>query len=95
MATSTRQKNTTIDAETHAWYKQIANNNPLFTMMSMMRQAHAIYMQNHHLLHQVQRRLQDNKIYLTDAELIGKLLRMVIYKKIDLTTVDEKPTVVR
>ena len=86
MPTSQTQKNTTIDAAHHAWYKRIADANPYVTIAGMMRQAHTIYQQNYALLNRLQQQLQDDDIYLTNAQLISKLLRLAIYKRVDLTT---------
>lgn len=95
MATSRKQRNTTIDATHHDWYKQIAANNPYTTIAGMTRQAHEVYQRNYTLLNRLQRQLQDNDVFMTSAQLISRLLRLAIYKKVDLvTTVNEKSTVV-
>ena len=85
-------KNTTIDIRHHAWYSNIANSNPFITRMSMMRQAHTIYQQNYALLARAQRRLQDDGVFVSNAELVGLLLRLVVYGRI--TTVIRNCTVV-
>lgn len=91
MATSLRQRNTTIDEVHHIWYKQIAANNPYTTIAGMMRQAHEIYQRNHALLNRLQQRLQDDGIYMTNAQLVSKLLRLALYKRIDLVTTVNEP----
>ena len=61
----------------------------------MMRQAHEIFQQNYTLLNRLQQQLQDESVYMTNAQLISRLLRLAIYKKVDLTTtVNESNTVV-
>jgi len=85
MATSARQRNTTIDAAHHDWYKRIAASNPLMTMADLHRMAHDVFQNNYALMCRVQRPLQDAGIYMSNSELISLLLRMVIYKKIDLS----------
>ena len=93
MATSTQQRNTTIDASHYTWYKQIAASNPLITMADLHRMAHNILQDNYILLTREQRQLQDANVYISNSELVGLLLRLAIYKKVDLvrmlTTVDE------
>ena len=93
MATSTQQRNTTIDASHYTWYKQIAASNPLTTMADLHRMAHNILQDNYILLTREQRQLQDANVYISNSELVGLLLRLAIYKKVDLvrmlTTVDE------
>lgn len=91
MATSKTQRSTTIDAVHHAWYKRIATNNPYVTIAGMMRQAHTIYQQNYALLNRLQQQLQDDGVYVTNAQLISKLLRMAIYKRVDLVTTVNEP----
>lgn len=86
MPTSNKQRNTTIDVNDYNWYKRIASPNPLLSMVAMRRQAHEIYQQNYALLGRAQRPLQDAGIYMSNSELIGFLLRLVIYKKIDLVS---------
>ena len=90
MATSRRQTITTIDKAQHRWYKQIAKQHPLFTMMGMMREAHTIYQENYALLNRVQRQLRGDGVKMSSAELIGRLLRMVIYKKVEITIVNDR-----
>lgn len=87
MATSRKQRNVVIDCEHHAWYKRVADLNPFVTMMSMMRDAHNVYQKNYALMDRVQRHLQDGGVYLSNVELVGLLLRLVIYKKINMFTV--------
>ena len=89
MATSKKQRNTTIDTTHYNWYQRIANGNPFTTMAQMRRMAHSILQENYALLQRVQRRWQDNGVFVSNAELIGILLRKEIYKNLD-TTVNKK-----
>jgi len=84
MATSAQQRNTTIDTTHYAWYKRAAAANPLATMAGLRRMAHDVLQDNYALLGRVQRPLQDAGIYMSNSELVGFLLRLAIYKKIDL-----------
>jgi len=87
MATSRKQRSAVIDCVHHAWYKRVSDGNPFVTMMGMMRDAHNVYQGNYALMGRVQRRLQDRGVYLSNVELVGLLMRMVIYGKVDLTVV--------
>lgn len=89
MPTSRNQRSATIDAAHHEWYKRIASRNPYITIAGMMRQAHTIYQQNYTLLSRLQRQLQDGGMYLSNAELVSRLIRQAIYKKAEITIVHE------
>jgi len=87
MATSKGQRSMTIDDGHYEWYKRLAASDPLTTMIGLRRMAHDVFQDNYGLMGRVQRPLQDAGIYMSNSELVGKLLRMVVYGKIDLRDV--------
>lgn len=79
MPISQKQVSTTIDKKHHECYKAICGE--LGTMADMRRAAHNLYLDTYNLRRHVLRKYCRNNIYLSEVELIRKLLLKEFYAK--------------
>lgn len=79
---SANQKPTTIDIAHHERYRVLAGG--LVTMADMRRAAHNLYLGTQDTRQRAQIRLRGQGVYMSDVELVQRLLRMVIYGKVTI-----------
>ena len=84
MPISKKQASTTIDKQHHERYKAICSE--IGSMADLRRSAHNLYLDTYDLRRRVLKKYYRNKIYISEVELIRKLLLREFYAK-ELTIV--------